>query len=420
MQQPPIKQLHIVLVLAALLGGMAAAPVMAAVPCCAIVAIDARSGVVTVQNVDTGRSYQVKVGDSGALSALKVGQKVNLEISAGKVTLRPAEPVGIRGRQLKAITGTIVGRTGDWQSPAQPAKRQASAAAPKNKPGGTAAPNRQTTTRQLPRVEVTSEGSTPASTRAVRNAFRAVAAQPAVKAATRAEILRQLRTNRPVAFIAGRWVTPIDLGPLYAAPTVRAAMVAQLGSNGPGLVDGAVIDPDRLGLAFTPSELGSMMLGDMAKDITASMAADALRANMTGIVGVDDIVVVAIVGGAVLATIFISEYIHHSGGSGTAAATPPPYDPTADADGDGLQNYKDDDDDGDGHDDEVDEYPDDPNRNICDCGWPNAVYFGTGVTPTVAAALHTALDVATSRLGSAINVGAAPAGRRAAMLVVLQ
>lgn len=123
MKQPNIRQLHIVLVLAALLGGMAAAPVMAAEPVSAgpvrIVAIDTRSGVVTVQNVDTGRTYQVKVGDSGALSALKIGQKVNAEISAGKVTLRPAEPVGIRGRQVKAISGTIVGQTDDLQSSAQ-------------------------------------------------------------------------------------------------------------------------------------------------------------------------------------------------------------------------------------------------------------------------------------------------------------
>lgn len=125
MKQPHIKQLHIVLVLAALLGGMAAAPVMAAEPVSAepvsIVAIDTRSGVVTVQNAATGRSYQVKVGDSGTLSALKVGQKLNAEISAAKVTLRPAEPVtAIRGRQIKAITGTIVGQTDDLQSSAQP------------------------------------------------------------------------------------------------------------------------------------------------------------------------------------------------------------------------------------------------------------------------------------------------------------
>ena len=79
-----------------------------------IVAIDSRSGVVTVQNVDTDRTYKVKVSDSGALSALKVGQKVNADISAGKVTIRPAEPVSIRGKQLKAITGTIVGQTDDW------------------------------------------------------------------------------------------------------------------------------------------------------------------------------------------------------------------------------------------------------------------------------------------------------------------
>jgi hypothetical protein len=105
-----MKQLYVLLVSAALLGSMAATPVVAAAPCCAIVAIDARSGVVTVRNVDTGRTYQVKVGDSGVLSALAVGQAINAEISAGKVILRPAEPVSASRKQITAITGTLVGR----------------------------------------------------------------------------------------------------------------------------------------------------------------------------------------------------------------------------------------------------------------------------------------------------------------------
>ena len=114
-----MRQLHIFLLLAALLGSLAAAAVTAAEPL-GIIAIDARSGVVTVRNADTGRTYQVKVSDRVALSALKVGQTVTAEISADKVTLRPAEPVGIRGKQITAISGTIVGQSGELQSSGQP------------------------------------------------------------------------------------------------------------------------------------------------------------------------------------------------------------------------------------------------------------------------------------------------------------
>lgn len=64
----------------------------AADPCCAITAIDAKTGVVTAVETDTGRSFEFKVADAALLKTLKVGQKISADLKAGTVTLPSAKP----------------------------------------------------------------------------------------------------------------------------------------------------------------------------------------------------------------------------------------------------------------------------------------------------------------------------------------
>lgn len=62
-------------------------------PCCAVVAIDARTGVVSVKDVKTGKLLQYKAEPVG-VKALKVGDKVDLV--GGQ--LRTAAGAAIAGR----------------------------------------------------------------------------------------------------------------------------------------------------------------------------------------------------------------------------------------------------------------------------------------------------------------------------------
>lgn len=62
-------------------------PANAIAPCCAISAIDARSGIVTAQDAASQRSFQFKVADPAQLRKLKVGQKVFADFTAKTVTL---------------------------------------------------------------------------------------------------------------------------------------------------------------------------------------------------------------------------------------------------------------------------------------------------------------------------------------------
>jgi hypothetical protein len=45
-------------------------------PCCAVVAIDRKSGLVTLRNLQTGQASIVTVKDKAKLDALRVGQQV--------------------------------------------------------------------------------------------------------------------------------------------------------------------------------------------------------------------------------------------------------------------------------------------------------------------------------------------------------
>jgi hypothetical protein len=263
----------------------------------------------------------------------------------------------------------------------------------------------------------------PAATAAVRPAFRAALAQASVRTAATAEILRQLKLNRPLAFTAGMWVTPIDMGRVYGAAGVRPALVAALGPNGPALLDGAMVDPGRIAVSFTAAELGSLVMGSIVKDIGGSLARDALRNNMTGVVGVDDVMIVMLVtGGTFLAGAAIRQWWDDSGGGGATDVpprfNPADYDPNADPDGDGKPNYQDDDDDGDGVPDEEDAYPDDPSKSICDCSGRGGIFFTNTATDQVVSVLFGALDLAQAQARVATSLGAV-AGSQAAVRVVI-
>jgi len=79
----------------------------AGAPCCAITAIDLRTGLVTARVTATGRTFQFAVTDPALLKTLKLGQAVQADFRTMKVSLtlnplepccgivvRPAEPVG--------------------------------------------------------------------------------------------------------------------------------------------------------------------------------------------------------------------------------------------------------------------------------------------------------------------------------------
>jgi len=70
-----------------------AAPALAAGACCDITAIDKATGVVTAQELATKRQFQFKVDNAVQLHRLTVGQGVNPDFRAGKVTLE-----GVGGR----------------------------------------------------------------------------------------------------------------------------------------------------------------------------------------------------------------------------------------------------------------------------------------------------------------------------------
>ena len=64
-------------------------PADAAEPCCNITALDAKTQTVTARETRTGRTFQFKVADTKALSALKVGQAVHADFKTMKVSLNP-------------------------------------------------------------------------------------------------------------------------------------------------------------------------------------------------------------------------------------------------------------------------------------------------------------------------------------------
>jgi hypothetical protein len=69
---------------------LAPSTVIAEEPCCGITAINMRSGVVSARETTTGRAFQFKLDDAALLDTLKVGQAVEADFKTMKATVRPA------------------------------------------------------------------------------------------------------------------------------------------------------------------------------------------------------------------------------------------------------------------------------------------------------------------------------------------
>jgi Cu/Ag efflux protein CusF len=61
-------------------------------PCCAVTAIDARTGTITAKVSATGRTFQFRLSDRAALAGLRVGQQVWADFTAKRVGVKPQEP----------------------------------------------------------------------------------------------------------------------------------------------------------------------------------------------------------------------------------------------------------------------------------------------------------------------------------------
>jgi len=78
-----------------------------AAPCCGVVAIDAKTGVVSVKDVKTGKVIQYKAEPVG-IKKLKVGQKVDLvegqlRTAAGVAIAGQVQPSGPASKRLRRL-----------------------------------------------------------------------------------------------------------------------------------------------------------------------------------------------------------------------------------------------------------------------------------------------------------------------------
>jgi hypothetical protein len=141
----------------------AGTPALAAGPCCRVTDIGA-NGQVTAREINGTRAIRFQARDVASLRGLKPGAPVYANFDTGQVSLD--------GRRSCCKILQIV------TAEKQPVP-EATPAAARNKPGGTAAPTRQTTTVQVPEVDVTaSEGSTATAIRGRPATPAPVARQP--------------------------------------------------------------------------------------------------------------------------------------------------------------------------------------------------------------------------------------------------
>lgn len=132
--------------------------------------------------------------------------------------------------------------------------------------------------RAVPQFPVRPPVAAPVPTLQVMSAYRAALSQPLVRGAVDAEIRRQLRTIRPIAFVNGYWITPIDISAVYAQAPVRASLVNTLRHIQGGLLtlDAVVTGRTDVALVFTPNQLADVIQIPRA-DVTRMMGLDALR-----------------------------------------------------------------------------------------------------------------------------------------------
>jgi hypothetical protein len=219
--------------------------------------------------------------------------------------------------------------------------------------------------------------------------------------------------------VNGYWVGGVDLASVYQAAGVRPALLAALGTNGPQLIDQALVSADRLTLVFTPATVGRIVLPEFATDITTTLGLAALQHHMTDVGPVVVIIVVAASGLGLLAmtadiawnvwerlSMAYYDYTHYTG-------------PDKDFDGDKKLNKDDEDDDNDGYNDDEDNYPYDPTRHICDCGRPRAaISFTTGTAGDYLPSLVSVLNATHTQKAGALSLGAITSGRAPTLALV--
>jgi len=350
-----------------------ALPASAADPACCAVTSIAKSGPITAKETRGARTFQFQVADPALRSKLRVGAPVYANFATKQVSLDGKKPCC-----------TIL---------------KISTAAKQPAPGTFYAQPRGGRVATLSPQEL-----------GVAQAFRAALRNPAVQTAARGEILSQMRSKRPVAFVQGSWVTLIDMSRVYSNATVRAAMLPSLrskvlaGQLGNLPASNANI---RVAFAVIPNQFGADILGNHLGKFRASLgsgsASELLALNAT-----DNAILVAFGVGVVasLAAAVIYDFATGPDGPVDGHTGLEIDDPNADPDGDGTPNRLDSDDDGDGVPDEEDNYPYDPNASICmDCGGMRIALFST-----------TSADVMTT---SVLNAYQAVAQRQASQVVSL-
>ncbi len=260
-----------------------------------------------------------------------------------------------------------------------------------------------------------SSGPLSADARMVLKAYRTALNQPAVRSASQAETLRQLRTRRPIAFVNGYWVTPIDMSQIYGNSSIRGAMLAALGAHPVGSRLGNVTREDlgaRFGLAYSPNQFAHMMIGDLAKDFMSMPGVRAAYSHRTDFGWLVGLFLVACgfafgVGLGIADQYFQIPTDPHTG--------LPISDPKADPDGDGKTNDVDDDDDGDGWSDDQDAAPLDPNEHICfscvGAGIPGIAFTNRLSEQTMGVVINGyRMAIQANRAGQTVALGSLPAG----------
>ena len=224
-------------------------------------------------------------------------------------------------------------------------------------------------------------------------AYRGALARLEVRTASRLEIRRQLRTNPPVAWLAGNWVSPIDLGYVIE---VSAGLEADRSRRIVAFAFATDWLRDRIPLPY---------VGDVRADPGASAGAKPPRIVLVPVRDGEHVVV---------------EYLPPPPSPGDAECYYFCGDPAQwDFDGDGTVNSADTDDDGDGVPDGLDAYPYWPHMSNCDsCDRAFIGYtqtFSSQITDLVLAA-HDRLDRGPER-ESAVTL--APVGEEQAAIQIL-
>ena len=265
----------------------------------------------------------------------------------------------------------------------------------------------------------------------IHTAFQSALRSTTTRDALRAIVMQQLRTTKPIAFVKGHWVVPIDVAAVYGNANIRTAIVTQLGASplAGRLSQVATFGmADRLGLAFVPNQFGNQFIGVSVAGLRQTLAEAAFLQNGTDMMpgdviegaqaGVTGALVILRGTGEVLGGIADAFTNWWTGGGPKDPNTGLQLDdPSADPDGDGVPNRLDGDDDGDGTPDKDDQAPHDPGTQICfDCmGRTAALTFtnasAAGVLQTVFNAYTAAKQTASANRAISLGTAARVSGQ---------